>query len=71
MKKKIGCLILAFFMMLTVSGSFLNVPENVQAAEPTEKYINVVYDDSGSRQNMPWRYLVPCFPKMIPLIFSL
>ena len=48
MKKKISCLIFVFLMIFSLSGSFLNVSKNVQAAESTKKYINVVYDDSGS-----------------------
>ncbi len=48
MKKKISCLIFVFLMFFSLSGSFLNVSKNVQAAESKKKYINVVYDDSGS-----------------------
>lgn len=48
MKKKIGCLILTFFMIFSISGSFFVPDIQAEAAEQTDKYINVVYDDSGS-----------------------
>ena len=48
MSKKICCLILSFFMIFGLSGSFFISPKEARAAESVSKYINVVYDDSGS-----------------------
>ena len=48
MSKKICCLILSFLMIFGLSGSFFISPKEVRAAESVSKYINVVYDDSGS-----------------------
>ena len=48
MSKKICCLILSFLMIFGLSGSFFISPKEARAAESVNKYINVVYDDSGS-----------------------
>ena len=48
MNKKLGCLVLSLIMIFGLTGSFFYVPKKVQAAEKINKYINVVYDDSGS-----------------------